>query len=213
MSVAAVSAVTAAMAVSAMAADTITGTYDKETGKVTIENVTSTGTSQTLLVLKNDAATVAAEDIAQIDQRDDNASFTEFVLPAGIETGTYYIRVGGDGNIQTGTLTISNGQGGDDKKTIEIVIGDVDGSEDVDGDDVTALARAVVGLTGAAYDNETVGTEYTAVDSSKVVIGDVDGSEDVDGDDVTALARAVAELTGAAYDNESVGTTVTVYAE
>ena len=56
LSVAAAFAMTAAMAVTAMAEDTITGTYDNESGLVTMEGVIGSGKSQTILVLDNNVA-------------------------------------------------------------------------------------------------------------------------------------------------------------
>ena len=82
LSVAAATVVTAAMAVTAMAADTITGTYDNDTGVVTMEGVVGSGASQTLLVFKNAAEEITSNDIAYINQIDNSGTFSTFILAA-----------------------------------------------------------------------------------------------------------------------------------
>lgn len=102
LSVAAIGALAAGLATSAMA---MTATYDA--GTVTIvagdeDKVTST--EKTLLILNNNATTVTEADIVQIDQSEDIAS-----VPVGeLADGTYYVRVGGDGNIDTATFTVAS---------------------------------------------------------------------------------------------------------
>ncbi|MCH5213215.1 MAG: dockerin type I repeat-containing protein [Oscillospiraceae bacterium] len=182
LSVAAVSAVTAAMAVSAMAAD-VTATYDTEVddGTVNITVVDGTGASQTLLVLNNDATAVVEADIEQIGQKDDGASFTEFKLPAGIyadlaegQSKTYYIRIGGsNGSMQKGTLTISKGG---EIPTVKLLIGDVNGDTDVDPDDAVEILRYSVGAT-----------ELT--DEQMLKAGYCDNDPDVDAEDAVCILR------------------------
>jgi len=173
LSVAAVTAVSTAMAISAMADDTVTGTYASETGVVTLDGVVSSGDQQTLLVLTEDAATVTESIIAQIDQ---DASISQFVLPANLESGTYYIRIGGtDGTIQTGTLTIGS-QGG---STHEVLIGDVDQNGRVTSGDASLVLTLVAGkntgsLTGDALVaaqkcNGLEDTKVTSADASAVL--------------------------------------------
>ena len=176
LSVAAVTAVSTAMAISAMADDTVTGTYASETGVVTLDGVVSSGEQQTLLVLTEDAATVTESIIAQIDQ---DAAISQFVLPASIESGTYYIRIGGtDGTIQTGTLTIGGGSepGG---STHEVLIGDVDQNGRVTSGDASLVLTLVAGkntgsLTGDALVaaqkcNGLEDTKVTSADASAVL--------------------------------------------
>ena len=86
--------------------DAFTPVYDAQTGNVTISTASS-GDQQTLLVLTEDSS-VKDENIAQVDQQ--NGTIDRFVLPKGIENGTYYIRIGGsDGSIQLATLKIGDG--------------------------------------------------------------------------------------------------------
>ena len=175
LSVAAITAVSSAMAISAMAVDTITGNYDSDTGVVTLEGAPDFTGDKTLLVLTEDT-TVTAENagaiIAQIDQ---DAEITTFQLATGIESGTYYIRMGGDGSVYTGTLTIGSTQPGDepgdepggDVQTVTIMIGDIDKNSRVTIADVTALARAQVGKKQSSYNNECVGAVVEAVEAAE----------------------------------------------
>ena len=189
LSVAAVTAVSTAMAISAMAEDTVTGTYAPETGVVTLDGVVSSGDQQTLLVLTEDAATVTEGIIAQIDQ---DAAISQFVLPANIESGTYYIRIGGtDGTIQTGTLTIGS-QGGGDAETVTIIVGDVDAGGDIGGRDGVFLARYLADYTTNIGD---AGVEKDVPGGSKIIIGDVDAGGDIGGRDGVFLARYLADYT------------------
>ena len=183
LSVAAVTAVSTAMAISAMAEDTVTGAYTADTGVVTLDGVVSSGDQQTLLVLTEDAATVTESIIAQIDQ---DAAISQFVLPANIESGTYYIRIGGtDGTIQTGTLTIGS-QGGD-VETVTIIVGDANLDNTIDSSDVGYVLRYSNDLRtriGKAGQEET-----KADDKSTVIVGDANLDNTIDSSDVGYVLR------------------------
>jgi hypothetical protein len=204
LSVAAVTAVSTAMAISAMAEDTVTGTYASETGVVTLDGVVSSGDQQTLLVLTEDADTVTEGIIAQIDQ---DAAISQFVLPANIESGTYYIRIGGtDGTIQTGTLTIGGGSepGGE---TVTLTIGDVNGDNEVGAGDGLFVARY-----NAKYTTNigSIGTQYEKTgNSGTYTVGDVNGDNEVGAGDGLFIARYNAKYT---TNIGSVGQTVDVVA-
>jgi len=186
LSVAAVTAVSTAMAISAMAADTVTGEYAADTGVVTLNGVVGSGDQQTLLVLTEDAPTVTEGIIAQIDQ---DASISQFVLPANLTEGTYYIRIGGtDGTIQTGTLTI----GGGDVETVTIIVGDVDAGGDIGGRDGVFLARYLADFTTNIGD---AGVEKETPGGAKIIVGDVDAGGDIGGRDGVFLARYLADFT------------------
>ena len=171
---AAVAAVSTAMAVSAMADDTVTGTYDATTGVVTLEGVVSSGDQQTLLVLTEDTD-VTEENTNIIAQIDQAGMIESFKLPQGLGTGTYYIRMGGtNGTIQTGTLTISGGGG--DVETVTIIIGDanLDGSVTaLDVGNVLRYSNKYTTRIGHAGE-----VKVKASDNSNVIIGDanLDGS-------------------------------------
>ena len=152
LSVAAASAVAIAMGVTAMAEDTITGTYDNDTGVVTMNNVIGSGASQTIIVYDSAAETITSTDIAYINQIDNQTGpdghFSTFTLAAGLKpTGTeqavtYKIKIGGtDKSVQTGTLTIA----GDAPATVTIVIGDVTSDGKINMADVTQVGRIAKG--------------------------------------------------------------------
>ena len=203
LSVAAATVVTAAMAVTAMAEDTINGTYDNETGVVTMEGVIGSGASQTLLVFKNAAEEITSNDIAYINQIDnitsDSQNFSTFTLAAGLkptaasESVTYNIKVGGtDGTVQTGTLTIA----GDAPATVTIVIGNVSGDAagTINVLDLTQLGRKVKGFT---TNIGQAGQVRTKADGSTITIGNVSGDAagTINVLDLTQLGRKVKGFT------------------
>ena len=189
LSVAAATVVTAAMAVTAMAADTITGTYDNETGVVTMEGVIGSGKSQTLLVFKNAAEEITSNDIAYINQIDNSGTFSTFMLAAGLksaaasESVTYYIKIGGtDGSVQTGTLTIA----GDAPATVTIKIGDVTGDKKINMLDLAQVGRVA---KGKARTMGNAGDIKTKPDGSTVVIGDVTNDKKINMLDLAQVGR------------------------
>ncbi len=179
LSVAAVSAVSAAMVISASA---MGASYAD--GEVTLTDVTGTGTSQTLLVLDTvDLTTVAAENIKQIDQKDDSTSFAT-VKVGELADGTYEVRIGGDGTVQKATFTV--GEAGPTPSTKTIMIGDV--NDDEDADMVDAASVATYSLQGAS---DNVGVEYdvvSGIDAAKIMVGDVNNDEDADMVDAASIA-------------------------
>lgn len=203
LSVAAVTAVSAAMAASAMA---MTATYDAETGMVTLSDVASTGDSQTLLVVGGDSvgATVATEDIKQIDQDDTGVSFA--TVPVGqLDDGTYEVRIGGNGEIQRATFNVGGVQPGGETKTI--MVGDVNWTEDVDALDALAVARYAAKATTLT---EKTGEVYQVAGSEDTyTIGDVNTSGDVDALDALSVARYAAKAT-TMIDNAGQSVTIVV---
>ena len=115
LSCAAVAAVTAAVATSAMAAEkTLTAEYNAADG-ATVGTVTikcaSTDVTRTLLILKPNAdkTNIAATDILQIDQADDITTATVPLLSEENEAdkGTYYVLMGGEsGDVYVGSFKI-----------------------------------------------------------------------------------------------------------
>ena len=207
LSVAAVSAVSAVMAASAMA---MTASYAD--GKVTLSDVTATGDSQTLLVLSgaNDAIdTVTETIIKQIDQDDTGVSFSEVTVGA-LDEGTYTVRVGGsNGTMQVAEFTIGGGSddGGDDVKTKDIIVGDINLNGEIANNDLTFLARKCAGSTSKTGN---AGEEYTvAADSSKLIIGDINLNGEIANNDLTFLARKCA---GSTSKTGNAGETIAVVA-
>lgn len=180
LSCAAVAAVTAAVATSAMAAEkTLTASYGTNAttglGEVTI-TCDSTDDMKTLLILKPGASKddIKTADVLQIDQA---AAITKATIPAlneenEADKGTYTVLVGGtSGDIYVGTFKI--GSGG-------ILVGDVDMNEDIDLDDATEIVKHAVKISTLTGD--------------ALVAADTDFNDDVDLDDATCIVKYAVKL-------------------
>lgn len=169
LSCAAVAAVTAAVATSAMAAGEVSATYTPaETGATTASlKITTkyTADQKTLLIVPSSVSLdkVTADDVVQIDQ---NAEIVDVVLPADLKDGTYTVCMGGDGQVYSDTFRVGAGK---------VLIGDADQDGFVDGGDATTILKYNVGSV------ELVGDGQAAADA------DQDGF--VDGGDATAILK------------------------
>lgn len=169
LSCAAVAAVTAAVATSAMAAGEVSATYTPaETGATTASlKITTkyTADQKTLLIVPSSVSLdkVTADDVVQIDQ---NADIVDVVLPANLKDGTYTVYMGGDGQVYSDTFRVGAGK---------VLIGDADQDGFVDGGDATTILKYNVGSV------ELVGDGQAAADA------DQDGF--VDGGDATAILK------------------------
>lgn len=170
LSCAAVAAVTAAVATSAMAAGGISATYtaageNETTAKLTIDASGYTADQKTLLIVPSSVSLdkVTAGDVVQIDQ---NAEIVDVVLPADLKDGTYTVYMGGDGQVYSDTFRVGAGK---------VLIGDADQDGLVDGGDATTILKYNVGSV------ELVGDGQAAADA------DQDGI--VDGGDATAILK------------------------
>ena len=169
LSCAAVAAVTAAVATSAMAAGEVSATYTPaETGATTASlSITTkyTADQKTLLIVPSSVSLdkVTADDVVQIDQ---NAEIVDVVLPADLKDGTYTVYMGGDGQVYSDTFRVGAGK---------VLIGDADQDGFVDGGDATTILKYNVGSV------ELVGDGQAAADA------DQDGF--VDGGDATAILK------------------------
>ena len=169
LSCAAVAAVTAAVATSAMAAGEVSATYTPaETGATTASlKITTkyTADQKTLLIVPSSVSLdkVTADDVVQIDQ---NAEIVDVVLPADLKDGTYKVYMGGDGQVYSDTFRVGAGK---------VLIGDADQDGFVDGGDATTILKYNVGSV------ELVGDGQAAADA------DQDGF--VDGGDATAILK------------------------
>lgn len=169
LSCAAVAAVTAAVATSAMAAGEVSATYTPaETGATTASlKITTkyTADQKTLLIVPSSVSLdkVTADDVVQIDQ---NAEIVDVVLPADLKDGTYTVYMGGDGQVYSDTFRVGAGK---------VLIGDADQDVFVDGGDATTILKYNVGSV------ELVGDGQAAADA------DQDGF--VDGGDATAILK------------------------
>lgn len=170
LSCAAMAAVTAAVATSAMAAEpTISATYEDANlnGELTLTVTGATG-EVTLLVTQTDISkdTVADADILYIDQETDGAFPEKVVLrKTGTEAtqylpdGTYNVYVGyTDGEFKIAKKTFTVGNAG-----TEIMIGDVNNDTMLDGSDVTSLLRVGVGKSSLGTDaGQKISGNYVA---------------------------------------------------
>lgn len=169
LSCAAVAAVTAAVATSAMAAGEISAKYTPaETGATTASLKIETkydADQKTLLIVPSSVSLdkVTADDVVQIDQ---NAEIVDVVLPAKLKDGTYTVYMGGDGQVYSDTFRVGAGK---------VLIGDADQDGFVDGGDATTILKYNVGSV------ELVGDGQAAADT------DQDGF--VDGGDATAILK------------------------
>lgn len=169
LSCAAVAAVTAAVATSAMAAGEISAKYTPaETGATTASLKIETkydADQKTLLIVPSSVSLdkVTADDVVQIDQ---NAEIVDVVLPAKLKDGTYTVYMGGDGQVYSDTFRVGAGK---------VLIGDADQDGFVDGGDATTILKYNVGRV------ELVGDGQAAADA------DQDGF--VDGGDATAILK------------------------
>lgn len=169
LSCAAVAAVTAAVATSAMAAGEVTATYTPAADGATTASLkieTKYDADQkTLLIVPSSVSLdkVSAGDVVQIDQ---NAEIVDVVLPADLKDGTYTVYMGGDGQVYSDTFRVGAGK---------VFIGDADQDGFVDGGDATTILKYNVGSV------ELVGDGQAAADA------DQDGF--VDGGDATAILK------------------------
>ena len=200
-SCAAVAALTAAVGTAAMAAKgdvtgtitgDITGSYDPGTKTITVTDYASTGEESTMLVLNNDASTVAEGDIEAINQEAKIATIPLGIEnPAEGETATYYIRIGGsNGEIRTATLTIAT-EGEDGPAPSTQKLGDVNNDGSIQNGDATDIAKHVAGLTVLEGDN--------------LQAADVNDDGQVANGDATDVAKFIAGLDSSVDGNKTVG--------
>lgn len=142
LSCAAVAAVTAAVATSAMAAGKVSATYTPAADGATTASLKITthytADQKTLLIVPSSVTLdkVSADDVVQIDQ---NADIVDVVLPASIADGTYTVYMGGDGQVYSTNFKVGNAS--------SVLVGDVNQDEKITLGDATAIVRH---KTGAA---------------------------------------------------------------
>lgn len=142
LSCAAVAAVTAAVATSAMAAGGISATYtaagENATAKLTIDASGYTADQKTLLIVPSSVSLdkVTADDVVQIDQ---NAEIVDVALPAKLKDGSYTVYMGGDGQVYSTNFKVGNAS--------SVLVGDVNQDASITLGDATAIVRH---KTGAA---------------------------------------------------------------
>lgn len=142
LSCAAVAAVTAAVATSAMAAGEVSATYTPAADGATTASLkittNYTADQKTLLIVPSSVTLdkVSADDVVQIDQ---NADIVDVVLPANLKDGKYTVYMGGDGQAYSTNFKVGNAS--------SVLVGDVNQDASITLGDATAIVRH---KTGAA---------------------------------------------------------------
>lgn len=179
LSCAAVAAVTAAVATSAMAAGEISATYtaageNQTTAKLTIDASGYTADQKTLLIVPSSVSLdkVTAGDVVQIDQ---NAEIVDVVLPADLKDGKYTVYMGGDGQVYSTNFKVGNAS--------SVLVGDATQDDSIDLDDATAVVKHYM--------------EMNTLTGDALIAADANGDESVDLDDATCIVKYYMELDGA----------------
>lgn len=165
LSCAAVAAVTAAVATSAMAAGEISATYtaagENATAKLTIDASGYTADQKTLLIVPSSVSLdkVTADDVVQIDQ---NAEIVDVVLPADLKDGTYTVYMGGDGQVYSTNFNVGN--------VSSVLIGDVNQDDEVTLADATEIILDYVGTKEITNADAKVAADCN--DDEDITLGD-----------------------------------------
>lgn len=165
LSCAAVAAVTAAVATSAMAAGEVSATYTPaETGATTASlKITTkyTADQKTLLIVPSSVSLdkVTADDVVQIDQ---NAEIVDVVLPADLKDGTYTVYMGGDGQVYSTNFNVGN--------VSSVLIGDVNQDDEVTLADATEIILDYVGTKEITNADAKVAADCN--DDEDITLGD-----------------------------------------
>ena len=165
LSCAAVAAVTAAVATSAMAAGEISATYtaagENATAKLTIDASGYTADQKTLLIVPSSVSLdkVTNGDVVQIDQ---NAEIVDVVLPADLKDGKYTVYMGGDGQVYSTNFNVGN--------VSSVLIGDVNQDDEVTLADATEIILDYVGTKEITNADAKVAADCN--DDEDITLGD-----------------------------------------
>ena len=200
LSCAAVAAVTAAVATSAMAAGGISATYtaagENATAKLTIDASGYTADQKTLLIVPSSVSLdkVTADDVVQIDQ---NAEIVDVALPAKLKDGSYTVYMGGDGEIHETTFHVGAGE--------KILVGDVnqDTLHMIDGRDAVLVLKHSVADPGDA--DYLTGAKFQAAAQCNALNDTI-----ADGIDATVILKYSVDSEDSDLATTGVGKTITV---
>lgn len=200
LSCAAVAAVTAAVATSAMAAGGISATYtaagENATAKLTIDASGYTADQKTLLIVPSSVSLdkVTADDVVQIDQ---NAEIVDVALPAKLKDGSYTVYMGGDGEIHETTFHVGAGE--------KILVGDVnkDPLHMIDGTDAVLVLKHSVSDPGDA--DYLTGASFQAAAQCNALNDTI-----ADGIDATVILKYSVDSEDSDLATTGVGKTITV---
>ena len=173
LSCAAVAAVTAAVATSAMAAaNDISAKYTAEAGAKTASlKITAnyTADQKTLLIVPSsvtlETVKVSEGDVLQIDQQDGNDTIT-VALPKDLADGKYTVYMGGDGQVYSTNFKVGNAS--------SVLVGDVNQDASITLGDATAIVRH---KTGAA----------TITDADALIAADTNYDDSITLGDATCI--------------------------
>ena len=200
LSCAAVAAVTAAVATSAMAAGEISAEYSAETASLKI-TTKYTADQKTLLIVPSSVSLdkVTADDVVQIDQ---NAEIVDVALPADLKDGKYTVYMGGDGQVYSTNFKV--GTGTDE----EYIVGDSNSDGKIRTGDANAILWYTVDDKAVEGKSFNVGKKIVTADGELAI-----GDSNKDGKIRTGDANAILWYTvdDKAVDGKSfnVGETVT----
>lgn len=200
LSCAAVAAVTAAVATSAMAAGEISAEYSAETASLKI-TTKYTADQKTLLIVPSSVSLdkVTADDVVQIDQ---NAEIVDVALPADLKDGKYTVYMGGDGQVYSTNFKV--GTGTDE----EYIVGDSNSDGKIRTGDANAILWYTVDDKAVEGKSFNVGKKIVTADGELAI-----GDSNKDGKIKTGDANAILWYTvdDKAVDGKSfnVGETVT----
>ena len=170
LSCAAVAAVTAAVATSAMAAGEVSATYTTAADGATTASLkittNYTADQKTLLIVPSSVTLdkVSADDVVQIDQ---NADIVDVVLPANLKDGKYTVYMGGDGQVYSTNFKVGNAS--------SVLVGDVTQDEEIDLSDATAIVNHFV--------------KIETVTGDALIAADVNYDDEVDLSDATCVVN------------------------
>ena len=165
LSCAAVAAVTAAVATSAMAAGEISATYtaagENATAKLTIDASGYTADQKTLLIVPSSVSldNFTDGDVVQIDK---NAEIVDVVLPADLKDGKYTVYMGGDGQVYSTNFNVGN--------VSSVLIGDVNQDDEVTLADATEIILDYVGTKEITNADAKVAADCN--DDEDITLGD-----------------------------------------
>lgn len=200
LSCAAVAAVTAAVATSAMAAGEISAEYSAETASLKI-TTKYTADQKTLLIVPSSVSLdkVTADDVVQIDQ---NAEIVDVALSADLKDGKYTVYMGGDGQVYSTNFKV--GTGTDE----EYIVGDSNSDGKIRTGDANAILWYTVDDKAVEGKSFNVGKKIVTADGELAI-----GDSNKDGKIRTGDANAILWYTvdDKAVDGKSfnVGETVT----
>ena len=200
LSCAAVAAVTAAVATSAMAAGEISAEYSAETASLKI-TTKYTADQKTLLIVPSSVSLdkVTADDVVQIDQ---NAEIVDVALPADLKDGKYTVYMGGDGQVYSTNFKV--GTGTDE----EYIVGDSNSDGKIRTGDANAILWYTVDDKAVEGKSFNVGKKIVTADG-ELAIGDSNKDGKIRTGDANAILWYTVDDKAVYGKSFNVGETVT----